>query len=399
MNWITPYLIPIAFVIGILFIIGSFVTVSFRRTIGSFVTVGLRKPKLGCFIVGGLLLVICFVVLLKVANAPPGQEDTVPERPRPGPRPPLPTATLERLQQPWDSEAAADWPVAETLATISKLAYLPPVDANKSFSMLGFETFMPVVAGSMIGYVISIEDVTVIVFRGTDADDASDWFANLDILQAETPFGPIHEGFYNAYKSMKPQIVTLLAERKPKRLWITGHSLGGALALVSAFDLIDIEKLSVDGVMTFGQPMVARDQLARHLDKILLGKYAHFVNHADIVPRAPPAFATCGSLVMFTDDGVRRSPPKRMFNATVSPDKAPPGDYAEIQPLTKEEFEAQKRKMRGKPVARSLPDGTHVYEGNSPYIEDHSMALYLKEIRKLIGVMESVIPQTSKAVR
>ena len=55
--------------------------------------------------------------------------------------------------------------------------------------------------------------------------------------------------------------------------------------------------------------------------------------------------------------------------------------------------------MRRKPVAKSLPDGTPVYEGNTPYIKDHAMDLYLKEIRKLIGVKESVVPQTSKARR
>jgi hypothetical protein len=117
------------------------------------------------------------------------------------------------------------------------------------------------------------------------------------------------------------------------------------------------------------------------------------------VPRAPPAFAACGSLVWFTDGGVRRSRPKRVFNATGSAEKPPPDDYAEIQPLTEQEFEAQKAKMRRKSVAKSLPDGTPVYEGNSPYIQDHSMDLYLKEIRKLIGVKESIVPQTSKGAR
>jgi hypothetical protein len=374
MNWITPIA-----VFGVLAIFCSFVRIGFKKPIG---------PLL---IFGVVLVSLCFFVMWRVANAPPGQEDTVPERPRPGPRPPLPATTLGRLQQSWDSEAIADWPAAETLATISTLAYLPPVDANERFAILGFEKFMPIVAGSMIGYIISVDDVTVIVFRGTDANDASDWFTNLDVLDAETPFGPIHDGFYSAYISMKSQIVRLLRERKPKRLWITGHSLGGALAVVSAFDLIDIEKLTVDGVMTFGQPMVAKSQLASHLDKILLGKYAHFVNHADIVPRVPPGFATCGSLVMFTDDGVRRSRPKRVPNLIGFAGKPPPANYAELQPMTKQEFEAEKTKMRRKPLAKRLPDGTPVYEVSTPYIKDHSMNLYLKEIRKLIGVRESVV--------
>ena len=91
---------------------------------------------------------------------------------------------------------------------------------------------MPVVENSMIGYVMSAGDVTVVAFRGTNAGEISDWLANLDSLSTDTPQGSLHRGFYYAYMSLKPQIVKLLQKSKPKHLWITGHSLGGALALV-----------------------------------------------------------------------------------------------------------------------------------------------------------------------
>ena len=64
--------------------------------------------------------------------------------------------------------------------------------------------------------------------------------------------------------------------------------------------------------------MVARKQLADHLNTLLLGRYAHFVNEADIVPRVPPTFTHCGSLVWFTGGIIKRSKPKHLFGATAT---------------------------------------------------------------------------------
>src|SRR5207302_2009697 len=106
---------------------------------------------------------------------------------------------------------------------------------------------------------------------------------------------------------LKPQVVKILQARKAKHLWITGHSLGGALAVVCAQDLIENEKLELDGIITFGQPMVAKRPLALHLGSTLRGRYAHYVNGNDLVARVPPNFFHFGSLVWFTESGVRRS--------------------------------------------------------------------------------------------
>jgi hypothetical protein len=364
------------------FVIGGVIVIGL-----SLVRVSLRKPPNSCGVtIGAILLGLVIIAGIFVANAPPG-DPVGPDPSRPGPRPPIPATTLERLRQPWHSVATADWPAAETLATISNLAYLSPVDANESYLMVGFNKFMPIVSGSMIGYVLSVDNVSVIAFRGTDAGDSGDWLANLNSFEMKTPFGPIHDGFYEAYMSMKPQIVKLLAERKPDHLWITGHSLGGALAVVAAFDLIDTEKRTVDGLITFGQPMVAKAQLAGHLNKILFDKYAYFVNDADIVPRVPPGFAHCGSMVWFTNGGVIRS--KRI--RPVFGEKSEKAEVIEtepkITPLSEAEFEKVKSEIILKKAdLKRLPDGKVVYQGNLPLIRDHSMDLYLEKVRKLVGV-------------
>jgi triacylglycerol lipase len=330
------------------------------------------------FAVLALLLLAGIVYGVYIACSSPGREDTVAEGDRPEPKPPV-AGPLEPLRMPWDSEAYADWPVAELLASMSEASYLPPVDVDPAFRELGFKQVMPVVDGSMIGYVASADDVTVVVIRGTD--NGVDWIVNLAVGSMQTPKGPIHKGFYNAYQPLKPQIVKLVNAAKPKHLWITGHSLGGALAVVCAYDLIENEKLEVDGVITFGQPMIAKPQLAKHLDSALLGRFAHYVNGNDIVARVPPHFSHCGSLVWFTESGVKRSKPNRIAFGASETDEPTKASNEEPEPLSDREFEQLKAELRAEAQVERSPDGTPIYKGNSTWVRDHGMELYLQKIR------------------
>lgn len=327
--------------------------------------------------------------LLYVVNASPGREITVDDE-KPPERSPVPADRFEPLRAAWKAGGSADWPVAETLAVMSDIAYQPPVNAKESFAKLGCDRVETFVDGSMVGYVVSCRDVAVVVFRGSD--DYFDWFANLNDFCMTTPHGEIHKGFYDAYQPLKPQIVTILGQYNPKHLWITGHSLGGALALVCAYDVIDNEKIVVQGVITFGQPMVAQKNLATYLDKLLEGRYAHFVNGDDIVARVPPSFVHCGSLVWFTGGGIKRSKAKDTPDgvtkatkfATMFDDILPPTSD-DILPLSKDEFERAKADLRGKRSDNLQP--ANMTKGfnitvPSPF-EDHSMRFYLDKVRSI----------------
>lgn len=190
---------------------------------------------------------------------------------------------------------------------------------------------------------------------------------------------------------MKDQILKVLGGSKPKHLWITGHSLGGALALVCAYDLVENEKAALDGVITFGQPLVAQKQLADYLDRLLLGRYAHFVNETDIVPRVPPSpFVHCGSLVWFKGNGIKRSKPKHPVMGATAAGPASSGNEEEIAPLSKEEFENAKAKVREEHTQpERLPDGRLIVKGNLPFLLDHSMGLYINKVRNLLGISKN----------
>jgi len=149
--------------------------------------------------------------------------------------------------------------------------------------------------------------------------------------------------------------------------------------------MVENEKFTLDGVVTFGQPMVAHKQLADYLDKLLLGRYAHFVNEADIAPRVPPNYSPCGSLVWFKGDGIKRSRPKRPLMGAAA-GVGTSNNEEEIVPLSRQEFENAKGRVRDEHAQpERLPDGRVILKGNSPFILDHSMSLYIERIRKLLG--------------
>jgi len=382
MKWLTSNLL-LLLALGLLLFFGSFVRGR----------VWVVKPNWLAFGTGSLLLVALVIGVVQVFRGTPGQVDTVEEKPS-DTFPVVPDSALVRLRLPWDADAAADWPAAETLADISEIAYQSPNEAEKSYCELGFPTVMPVVQGSMIAYVITGEDVTVVAFRGTDFNEVSDWLANLGRSATETPHGQVHKGFYDAYQSMKSQVDAILKERNTKHLWVTGHSLGGAIALVCAYDLVEVEQRQLNGAVTFGQPMVARQNFADYIDTLLIGRYARFVNRDDIVPKVPPSHVACGSLVWFTEDGLLRSKAKHILYGA-SESKVPAGpavselrDDAEVKPLTEEEFEALQAQLKAENAEKErLPEGTPMkYQAVASPVDDHSMGLYLDKIRKLLGI-------------
>lgn len=396
MKWLTSNLLLLS-VLAVICVIVFF---------ASFVRVRFVKPNWIVFWIGAALLAVVVVGVVQVIRNPAGHVEIVDEEEHDGPLPEIPSTALERLRLDWNSQVVAHWSASETLADISEIAYQPPHEAKRLYEALGFTEVMPVVQGSMIGYVLTGEDVTVVAFRGTDFNEVSDWIANLGRSSTETPHGPVHRGFYLAYQSMKSQVDAILTERNTTHLWITGHSLGGALALVCAYDLEEVEQRHLNGIITFGQPMVARQQFADHIDTLLVGRYARFVNRDDIVPKVPPSHVACGSLVWFTDEGVKRSKIIEVAYGAANPDEAPvpvgdapvgdAGEEAEIQPLTDAEFEALQAKLKAENAeAERLPEGTPImtYQATAAsLIDDHSMWLYLDRIRTLLGLTPTEEP-------
>ncbi|AUX45522.1 uncharacterized protein SOCE26_070140 [Sorangium cellulosum] len=92
------------------------------------------------------------------------------------------------------------------------------------------------------------------------------------------------------------------APGKLEAIYITGHSLGAAMAVLAAARLFsntryaEIRRL-IRGVYTFGQPMVGDATFAARAEELFGGKLFRFVYGNDIVPRLPPR--TTGAFVHF----------------------------------------------------------------------------------------------------
>jgi hypothetical protein len=138
MRLLTSNLYPLL-ILGILLFFGSFSRFRFV------------KPVWKYFWLGATLLITVFAGAIWVVIQSPGEEVTVDQIVSPKPVPPVNTHS-QRLRDAWNSESNADWPVAETLAYMSEIAYLSPVDADAIYRLLGFTEIMPIVASSMIGY-------------------------------------------------------------------------------------------------------------------------------------------------------------------------------------------------------------------------------------------------------
>ena len=162
---------------------------------------------------------------------------------------------------------------------------------------------------------IDAGDDSIITLRGTEKHEY-DILQDLRFLEAKTEQGGMHGGFAKGYNPMHDQVVTLLERYETKRVWITGHSLGGGLAVVCAYRLLVDDKYPIAGMMTFGQPKVVRQDLAEfHMPK-LHGKFVFFVNDMDPVTRLISPYVHFGHMVRWTDSEIERS--KRLLSSSNS---------------------------------------------------------------------------------
>ncbi|KAM7471927.1 hypothetical protein LguiA_010110 [Lonicera macranthoides] len=97
-----------------------------------------------------------------------------------------------------------------------------------------------------------------------------------------------------AYFAVRSKLKNLLKEHKNAKFMVTGHSLGGALAILFPTVLVLHEEEEVMkrllGVHTFGQPRIGNMQLGRYMETHLVRpvpKYLRVVYCNDLVPRMP----------------------------------------------------------------------------------------------------------------
>jgi triacylglycerol lipase len=155
------------------------------------------------------------------------------------------------------------------------------------------------------------DKMIIVAFRGTEPTNIKDWLTDTEALATPGPGGRglVHDGFSRALDSIYPQLKEAIQKLQDNEqtLWITGHSLGGALAmLASARMYFEDPNLLPDGVYTFGQPRTCDRMLAVPYNEAFASKVFRFVNNNDVVPQVPPepVFHHVDQIRYFDSDGV-----------------------------------------------------------------------------------------------
>ena len=186
------------------------------------------------------------------------------------------------------------------MARLSKRIYDPFNDDKtfdafqKVFTPLGLNVHERLIdeAAGTAGAVLASPDLIVIVFRGTE--NLLDWRTNMRIAWTVLQGGVrVHTGFFRAYRPIRKRlfdkVVALIAE-KSRPVYITGHSLGGALAVMATAELANHDEAAVRDSLaacyTFGCPKAGDSSF----DQFVKVPLYRITNGVDLVPAVPPVF-------------------------------------------------------------------------------------------------------------
>lgn len=162
----------------------------------------------------------------------------------------------------------------------------------------------------------------IIAFRGTQPFDADDWSTDIDLsFLSLGKMGNVHAGFLHAlgfkssptkrsteledqtqdlvrplaYNTIRDSLKAQLLVHQNAKIIITGHSLGGALAVLFPALLEYNQETtllnSMQAVFTFGQPRVGDETFAKYMESTAWLNYNRMVYRFDIVPRIPPDYS------------------------------------------------------------------------------------------------------------
>ena len=194
---------------------------------------------------------------------------------------------------------------------IATLVYAEEEYANEVFQKAGFSEVKYFTGESTQCYVVSNNNFLVIAFRGTESrkrenkDDIRDIVKDIKVdadirLIGTGKEGKVHRGFSDALDEVWQELEVYVKglQNEGRAVWLTGHSLGAALATLAAYRYEDVQ-----GLYTFGSPRVGNEEFVRDFR---VPAY-RFENNNDIVCKVPPPlpglYAHTGKLKYIDADG------------------------------------------------------------------------------------------------
>lgn len=170
------------------------------------------------------------------------------------------------------------------------------------------------------------KQAAVIAFRGTEVSRPKDWITDLNFIPRQLTWDKecklklnrdinqkkmrVHSGFRAAYKSAWESVLTIIesiTDWSPEwTIYVTGHSLGGALATLCSFEYANRHDASGRRpqivMMSFGAPRVGNRAFARAYWNSRLDSY-RVVNRLDVIRRHPIFLNHVKREVVFEENG------------------------------------------------------------------------------------------------
>lgn len=175
------------------------------------------------------------------------------------------------------------------LAQLAKLAYAPALshedpEQHERFPNLPvFSEAFPLVQlfghGPAEGFVAANDTDVIVAIRGYQNPDR--WIDAIPFGQVPGHGGHVSEGIEKAAHSIWGSVLAAFFDANvgDKSLWLTGHSVGGAVATVLAAQL-DADGFDLAAVYTFGSPAVFDREAAEAFHPVL----HRYVNDGDWIP-------------------------------------------------------------------------------------------------------------------
>lgn len=143
-------------------------------------------------------------------------------------------------------------------------------------------------------YLFSNKNILYVVFRGTSS--LFDIKTDLNVFISTNKWAQVHKGFfkqYNAiYLKLHQEILNWISihENEIDTIIFTGHSLGGALALLASYDIKTILHKNYNiKCYSFGAPRIGNQSFIKELEKKDIEIW-RVCNIEDIVPLLPISF-------------------------------------------------------------------------------------------------------------
>ncbi len=240
--------------------------------------------------------------------------------------------------------AERDPTVAHVLGVAAGYAYADLETMSSMMSRLGFDHGGCVRVAQTVDamYIFSTAylvqsrcgRVVILAYRGTEPANLGNWIADTDVGPAWVSLGAerlgAHAGFHRNVRATQWAVSQELhralhgrclddpdrsVDQPMRALYVTGHSLGGAMALLSALltaadPAASAVSSATRAVYTFGQPLTLAEPFP-DIAHVVARKVFRHINASDLAPVLPPAswgrFAHLGHEYRYADGGWTKS--------------------------------------------------------------------------------------------